>query len=183
MNRPAIKYAMKEFGDRKSLILAELGVAFGINAASMLAEFPGIKKLVMVDPYVEFGNRDDNDFTSKEMQEKAKRVMLANVERFNDKVIFHECFSSDAARMYQDEFFDFVYIDGDHRYSAVKTDLELWYPKVSRGGFLAGHDYVKTTGVIKAVTEFAKKNNLGVITFCYDGNVTVDNSDWIIRKF
>jgi hypothetical protein len=36
---------------------------------------------------------------------------------------------------------DFVYIDGDHRKDAVYQDLHSWYPKLRKGGILAGHDW------------------------------------------
>lgn len=37
---------------------------------------------------------------------------------------------------------DFVYIDGDHDYIAIKKDIMAWWPLVRSGGILAGHDYV-----------------------------------------
>jgi hypothetical protein len=45
--------------------------------------------------------------------------------------------------MIKNESLDFVYIDANHKYDAVKKDLELWYPKVRKGGVFAGHDYLK----------------------------------------
>ena len=38
--------------------------------------------------------------------------------------------------------FDFVFLDGDHFYEAVKADVEAWLPLIRPGGVLAGHDYV-----------------------------------------
>lgn len=50
----------------------------------------------------------------------------------------------------------FVYIDGDHSYEAVATDIAAWWPILSEVGVLAGHDYDDThPGVIQAVNEFA----------------------------
>lgn len=34
-----------------------------------------------------------------------------------------------------------LWIDGDHRYDAVRKDLDLWVPKVRDGGLIAGHDW------------------------------------------
>jgi len=54
-----------------------------------------------------------------------------------------------------------IYIDGDHKYSAVKQDLDLWYPKIQHGGFIVGDDYSNAfPGVKRAVNEFVKKHNL-----------------------
>ena len=42
----------------------------------------------------------------------------------------------------EDESLDFVYIDANHAYDWVVQDIELWYPKVKKGGILWGHDYL-----------------------------------------
>lgn len=48
-------------------------------------------------------------------------------------------------------FYDFVFIDADHSYEAVRKDIEAWQ---SLTHFLCGHDYcLKWPGVIKAVDE------------------------------
>ena len=57
-----------------------------------------------------------------------------------------------AAKMFDDYSLDFVFLDADHNYKAVKKDLESWWPKIKQGGVLAGHDYNKD--VFKAVNEF-----------------------------
>ena len=64
---------------------------------------------------------------------------------------------------------DFVYLDGDHQYEPVKSEIEAWYPKVRVGGILAGHDYVERShieefGVIPAVDEFIKRERLQLNT-------------------
>lgn len=57
----------------------------------------------------------------------------------------------------------FVYIDGDHCVDAVKTDLATWWPVLSDGGMLAGHDYDDGhPGVMTAVKEFARDYGLVV---------------------
>lgn len=72
--------------------------------------------------------------------------------------------------MFEDDYFDFIYIDADHTYEAVKSDLESWYPKLKKGGIMSGHDYVEVTtsvpfGVVQAVNEFLKKNNISNESF------------------
>lgn len=36
--------------------------------------------------------------------------------------------------------FDMVWIDGDHRYEAVRQDISMWRSRLSPGGLLCGHD-------------------------------------------
>jgi hypothetical protein len=72
-------------------------------------------------------------------------------------------FTVSAAKMFEDEYFDFVYVDANHTYDGVTADLEAWYPKVRKGGMIAGHDYFnKITDsyemrVKEAVEDFANK--------------------------
>jgi predicted O-methyltransferase YrrM len=35
---------------------------------------------------------------------------------------------------------DFLFIDADHSYEAVKADWNRWFPKVRKGGYIALHD-------------------------------------------
>ncbi len=77
-------------------------------------------------------------------------------------------YSFDAVKHFVDNYFDLIYIDADHSYEGCLRDIEDWYPKVKKGGFLLGDDYIIYEGrrpgikfeVIEAVNEFAKKNNL-----------------------
>ncbi|GAF81585.1 unnamed protein product, partial [marine sediment metagenome] len=55
---------------------------------------------------------------------------------------FLETSSSDAVGTFYDESLDFVYIDGNHMYDYVKSDITEWSKKVRPGGIVAGHDYM-----------------------------------------
>jgi len=59
-------------------------------------------------------------------------------------------------KRFKDEELDFVYIDGNHEYSNVKKDIQLWYPKIKKGAYIAGDDYDWHLGddVKRAVNEF-----------------------------
>ena len=81
---------------------------------------------------------------------------------------------------YEDESFDYIHIDSDHRYEQVKRDIEQWWPKVKMGGILSGHDYTSYSelyGVIQAVNEFVKDNKIKYF------HVTIEQvKTWIILK-
>jgi hypothetical protein len=80
-----------------------------------------------------------------------------------------------AAGIFPDETFDMVYVDGDHKYGSVLTDMVLWWGKVRRGGYLAGHDYHKDwPEVIKAVDHYCRMNHLQ--------RTLMGTSDWMILK-
>ncbi len=70
----------------------------------------------------------------------------------------HRLPSAEAAALFEDASLDWVYVDADHLYEAVRADLELFDPKVRSGGLIAGDDYGQTgwweDGVTRAVDEF-----------------------------
>lgn len=45
-----------------------------------------------------------------------------------------------AASVFRSRSLDVVFVDGDHRYSGVRADIEAWLPKIRIGGILCGHD-------------------------------------------
>lgn len=61
--------------------------------------------------------------------------------------------SIEAAKTFEEAFFDFIYIDADHTYESAKEDILAWMPKLKPGGIIAGHDYHLFEGVNKAVDE------------------------------
>jgi predicted O-methyltransferase YrrM len=65
--------------------------------------------------------------------------------------------STEAAKLYEDNSLDFVFIDAAHDYENVKADITSWYPKIKIGGVIAGHDYYESWPEVKmAVNEFFK---------------------------
>lgn len=68
--------------------------------------------------------------------------------------------SWDAAAHFEDGSVSFVFIDASHLYENTKRDVESWYPKMKKGGIMAGHDF--NQGVEKAVMEFFPNKNLRV---------------------
>lgn len=49
--------------------------------------------------------------------------------------------SIEAVNTFPDNYFDFVFIDGDHQFESVYSDISLYYPKVRTGGFFGGDDW------------------------------------------
>lgn len=83
-----------------------------------------------------------------------RNIDEAKVRDFIIPMRYH---SVDAAKLFDNESIDFVFIDGDHHYDSVKEDIAAWLPKVKRGGTIAGHDYDTTNppsaGLVRAVKE------------------------------
>jgi hypothetical protein len=87
----------------------------------------------------------------------------------------HRCASPAAAGGYEDLSLDFVFLDADHAYDAVRHDLAAWWPKLRPGGLFAGHDYVWSRGVRAAVDAFVSAHGLG-------GAFRTSRASWIVYK-
>jgi hypothetical protein len=90
-----------------------------------------------------------------------------------------------AAATFPDAYFDLVYLDADHVYSAISADMEAWWPKVKSGGVFAGHDYNAEVGedVICAVDEHCAKYGLLLTVTDCDFVSRVADVDRIIRSW
>jgi hypothetical protein len=88
-----------------------------------------------------------------------RNVLRAGVE---DVIFPLRMPSEQAAGLFEDGTLDFVFLDADHDYQAVRRDLEAWFPKVKRRGLLGGHDYLHPDfpGVRRAADEFFMEQEL-----------------------
>lgn len=64
----------------------------------------------------------------------------ANTELFADYIVAHRGTSADVQSEIGEVPCDMLFIDGDHSYDAVITDLRTWLPSLKPGGVLAMHD-------------------------------------------
>lgn len=146
-------------------ICAEIGVWKGAFSRSIL-KITRPSKLFLIDPWIcdpefmipgEFF--DGNTASNQEEMDKIHQTVLADFAGENVDVV--RMSSEEAAGDFSDDFFDWVYIDGNHYYDRVRQDLDLWFPKIKPGGYLAGDDYLwrDTDGsrpVATAVADFLK---------------------------
>jgi len=169
----------------RHLIGVEIGVYEGDNSKNIL-NLLNIKELVLVDPWVNY----DEEVTGisavdpsalgkglkSEMFLNNCYELVKNKFSNNSKVRIIRDYSVNASKMFDDEYFDFVYIDGNHDYAEVLKDLEAWYPKLKKFGVMCGDDYGHPSGlgVIKAVNEFAYKQRVIV-------NVEADNQFFFVK--
>jgi|688.fasta_scaffold189028_2 predicted O-methyltransferase YrrM len=140
----------------------EIGSYIGESVAIFLG-FPKITKLESIEI---------SEFHIKLLQAKYGSFIKSN------RYFLHHSDANRYSENILDESIDVVYIDGCHEYDSVKQNIELYYPKIKRGGFLTGHDYHYSPdvwpGVTKAVNEFANEINLSIMTF--------KDFSWLIHK-
>jgi len=72
------------------------------------------------------------------LYEHAKREL----EPFDNVRIVRKT-SMEAAKDFEDESLDFVYIDANHEFRYIAEDISEWTKKVRIGGTVSGHDYAQ----------------------------------------
>ncbi|HDY90114.1 MAG TPA: class I SAM-dependent methyltransferase [bacterium] len=90
------------------------------------------------------------DGIPKERLIQAEKVFRDKMRSYAN-VILAKCLSSTAHVHFDDNMYDLVYIDADHKEKAVYDDIMNWKSKVREGGFIAGHDYSNIYTVRNAV--------------------------------
>lgn len=115
------------------------------------------------------GDKDGNNIIWTNLDEEF--VKLKKHFSDNDNIYLHKGFSSEILKSFDNEYFDMIYIDGDHSYNGVKKDLEISFEKVKKGGYICGHDYttVMFPNVVKAVDEFCTDKKLVIDYITQDG--------------
>jgi hypothetical protein len=148
-------------------IICEVGVFAGRNFGRMIEHTPRLA--VGVDIWKNDGKYEHND--AEFSQEDLDKLYNGLLKRFGAKpfVKLIRQYSDDAAKNFPDNYFDFIYIDGDHTYNGTMDDLNSWFPKVKKGGFFVGDDYNRTVYPTKvkydvkdAVNDFSKANEFEV---------------------
>lgn len=149
---------------RKHSVCAEIGVHRGDFSELILESEP--TKLHLIDPWkFEPGPAYASSFYGGSIgknQSKMDAIYESVLGRFRHAirsgiVEVHRSTSAECSSQFPDNYFDWIYIDGNHRYEFVKLDLEMYLPKVTLHGLIAGDDYGSPgwwqDGVTKAVDE------------------------------
>lgn len=72
---------------------------------------------------------------------EAERMFIARTKNIPNIIKIRKT-SIEAAKDFEDESLDAVYIDAEHDEDSVREDIRAWRPKIKRGGILSGHDFV-----------------------------------------
>ena len=148
---------------------AEVGVFGGHTSEALLREFPQLK-LWMVDPWLPYDGESTLGSQRAEAFQQAMQSAIFWTEFASERRFVLREGSPTAASRFADGSLDFVFIDGNHLYEAVCSDIAAWWPKLRSGGLLTGHDYAINRdasgewGVRKAVDEFSENTDRPVET-------------------
>jgi hypothetical protein len=166
-------------------VCAEIGVYRGDFSELILGCAP--KKLHLIDPWkFEPGPEYARSWYGGSLGESQATmdVVYRSVQnRFQTAirsgiVELHRSTSAGCCLQFPDNYFDWIYIDGNHQYEFVKRDLKMYLPKVKPLGLVAGDDYGVPgwwqDGVTAAVDE--------AIASGWFETLLIENHQFLLRK-
>jgi predicted O-methyltransferase YrrM len=120
----------------------EIGVADGgnaINISRSYAKHPG-SKIYCVDPWTDYDEYPEY----KGQQEVGYNTFLHNITTLTDagKFLIHRGFSDDIVPTFKNDFFDIIFVDGNHETEFVYRDGVMALEKVKIGGYIVFDDYL-----------------------------------------
>jgi len=133
----------------KDSVCAEVGV-FGGDFSEHILRIVKPKTLHLIDPWKYeadekyerswyggvFGvGQSHMDSLFESVRRRFRREIAAGT------IVLHRSTSEAALRTLGAECLDWIYIDGNHLYEYVKSDLELGYRALKDAGYLSGDDY------------------------------------------
>ena len=146
----------------------EIGSWKGKSSAYMAVEIKNSGKDIKfdcIDPW--FDQKEEGQYF--EIEKNLYKTFLENIEPIKENINPIRSLSKDAVNLYENESLDFVFIDADYDYSHVYEDIKNWFPKVKRGGILAGNRIN-----LDSVKMALENNNLK--------NYSETENCWIINK-
>lgn len=157
-------------------IVAELGADKG-EFSQEICNATNPQKFIIVDAWD----------TERYGEDKAKGVTELFHKKINaGQVEIVRSLSVPAAEQFDDNYFDWIYIDTDHSYKTTLAELYAYERTIKNGGYICGHDYVMGNwasgykyGVIEAVAEFCVNRNWKISYLTAD---FTENNSFAISK-
>jgi hypothetical protein len=136
-NRDFLPQIINRFDDPKVI---EVGVEFGGYTDiyyDQVTSFNG--HIWLLDLWQTEGN--DEYFSQREgqVEEGYEKIKKKYSQKENVTLIKGSAFEKHEE--FEDEFFDWIYIDCDHTYEGISKNIEVWWPKLKKNGVFSGHDY------------------------------------------
>lgn len=140
--------------DKSNPIGIEIGSETGATSEHLLCNKEDLI-LHCVDPFMPYNDKSVSGANFPDHDKNHYQNFLNRMKLYEDRMILHRKTSDEALNDFEDDAYDFIFIDGLHEYDQVKKDIKNYYPKIKNGGVFAGHDYKFVEDVKRAVDEFS----------------------------
>ena len=148
----------------------EIGVFYGIHAIQVSEKLTNpSSKIQCVDPWVDYN--EYHEYLGQ--QHKIWNAFKENLSKCENRNKFeiHRGFSDDIVPTFSDNFFDIVYVDGNHETEYVYRDGCMSFQKLKKGGYMIFDDYdLKETkvGIDRFIDEYKSMIHI-ISTLTADG--------------
>ena len=120
--------------EKRKVKILEIGVWRGDFAKEILVRYHHIiTEYVMIEPA--------EKISGSMTPELKRRLNEFPIEFPSIKFRHVNELSIEAASLFPDEYFDWIYIDALHTYEGVRDDIKYYWPKLQPGGLFSGHDF------------------------------------------
>ena len=125
----------------KPIKYLEIGTFYGANLFSVCMTYGADKnsKLYCIDPWDDYEDYPEY----KNEQKTIYNTFMENLENCSnkDKIIVNRGYSNNEVLKFEDDFFDIIYIDGNHEPEYVMEDAVLSFRKLKKNGIMIFDDY------------------------------------------
>jgi len=128
--------------NNKPINYLEIGALYGANLISVANSY-GLQhiesKLYCIDPWEDYEDYPEY----KTIQSTIYGTFLNNIKNANieNKLIINRGYSNIKINDYENEFFDIIYIDGNHEPEYVLEDAVVSFRKLKKNGIMIFDDY------------------------------------------
>jgi hypothetical protein len=169
----------------KNAICAEIGSWKG-DFSQRILDTTQPQKLFLIDPYKHvneykkawYGGDNGSQEQMDEIHDSVAARFSDNIKSGQMEILRDD--SENALQKFDKDYFDWIYVDGNHTYEFVKADLNYSWDKLKVDGYLTGDDYNLEgwweDGVTKAVDEFIEIKK-GIIKV-----VAIKGTQFILKK-
>ena len=119
----------------------EIGTFYGANLLSVAKTYASHadSKLYCIDPWEDYNEYPD--FKNEQNNIYNTFINNINMSSYKDKINIHRGYSHNILHTFENEFFDIIYIDGNHEPEYVLEDAVLSFQKLKTGGIMIFDDY------------------------------------------
>jgi predicted O-methyltransferase YrrM len=131
--------------------IVEIGAYRGASTVALAlgVQSSGRGHVYSIDPHKDFRGVLGGVFSPEDHLAFEVAIHKHNVAEW----VSHHCSDSSSVAQGWTEKIDLLWIDGDHSYEGVATDLKLWLPYISDGGILVLDDHSPGSEVEEAVRD------------------------------
>jgi predicted O-methyltransferase YrrM len=127
--------------NKRPINYLEIGAFYGGNVISVANTYGSHpeSKLYVIDPWEDYHEYPEY----KGEHSKIYSTFMENIEKSGkkEKIHINRGYSRDCIPKFEDEFFDIIYIDGNHEPEFVLEDAVLSFRKLKSGGIMIFDDY------------------------------------------